>query len=333
MNRLRPFRPRAWQALGGLLALLLASHPAQAAVSCSASMTGLSFGPVNPLSSQTDASASLSYTCTKNDGGTDSALVCFHIGEPLGRQWNPRLMLNGSNTLQFQLYQDPGRSQIWGSYGFGSPTPVAVPITLYGRYDSVSGTIPLYGRVMSGQNTAIPGNYTDIYLNNDTAISINATSGSTAPSNCSSSWQSGAYFPFTVSATVTKQCRVDAASDVDLGTVPASASNIANNGSIQITCSNTTPYYVGLRPSNNSSAGAGLMSAPPGNTDQVPYQLYQNAAMSSIWGNTATASNAGNGVAGTGTGASRSHTVYVRAPSADYQPGSYSDTVTVVVNY
>lgn len=323
-------------AIGVLLVSMLASAPAHAVLTCSATMTDVNFGPVNPLSSQTDGSATLSYSCSKNDGGTDSAMVCFHIGEPFGRQWNPRLMLSGSNTLQFQLYQDPGRTTlIWGSYGFGSATPASVQFTLSGSSGAssrTSGTIPLYGRVIGGQTGAIPGSYTDVYQQVDTAISINAVTGSTPPSTCPSTYQ-GSYFPFTVSATVTKQCVVNAVSDVDLGTVPASAANVANNGNISITCSNTTPYYVGLRPSNNSTVGAGLMSAPPGNTDKVPYQLYQNAGMTTLWGNTATASSAGNGVAGSGTGVAKSHTVYVRAPSADYQPDSYSDTVTVVVNY
>lgn len=332
---LRSFFLGTLPAIGVLLVSMLASAPAHAVLTCTAAMTDVNFGSVNPLSSQADAVASLTYNCSKNDGGTDSAMVCFHIGEPLGRQWNPRLMLSGSNTLQFQLYQDPGRSVIWGSYGFGSATPAAVQFTLVGSSGAgsrTSGTIPLYGRVVGGQTGAIPGNYTDVYQQVDTAISINAVTGSTPPSTCPSTYQ-GSYFPFTVSASVTKQCVVNAVSDVDLGTVPASATNVANNGNISITCSNTTPYYVGLRPSNNSTVGAGVMSAPAGNTDKVPYQLYQNAGMTTLWGNTATASSAGNGVAGTGNGSPQSITVYAKTPTADFQPDTYTDTVVVNVNY
>lgn len=185
---------------------------------------------------------------------------------------------------------------------------------------------------LGGQTGAIPGSYTQVYQNGDTAVTINDVQGSTAPAGCDSA-QTGNYFPFTVSAAVVKRCLVNAATDIDLNTVSASATNISGNGNISITCSNTTPYNVGLLPSNGHTGGTGAMSGTGGNTDKVPYQLYQNAGYSTVWGNTATASSTGNGIAGTGTGAARSHTVYVRAPSADYTPGSYSDTVTVNVNY
>ena len=309
------------------LALLGGAAPALAAgISCSStSMTALNFGTINPLAgTPTQVNATLTYSCTNSDTKAHAALVCFHIGEPGGRSWNPRLMLNGANTLQFQLYQDSGLGTIWGSYGFGSPTPLAVPIKLAAKA-STSGTATLYGQVPGGQSLAIPGAYTDVYQSGDTAVSIADVVGTTVPSTCSSSW-AGVVFPFTVSTTVAKQCLVTAASDVNLGSQLASATNVDANGNISVTCSNTTPYTVGLRPSNGSTTGAGVMSAPAGNTDQVPYQLYRDAARTAAWGTAATASN-------TGSGAAQPFTVYVRVPSADYRPGSYSDTVTVVVNY
>lgn len=316
-----------------LLALLFGVTPARAQITCSStSMSGLNFGSVNPLASQTNITATLNYTCKNSGNKTYSALLCFSIGEPGGGQTNPRLMSSGANTLKFQMYQDANRSTVWGSQYFGSfLTPLQVSITL-AKNTSTSGSATLYGQVLGGQISAIPGSYADVYANGDTALTINDVQSGTPPTSCDWS-QTANYFPFTVSATVTKQCMVTATTDIDLGTVPASATNIANNGSIAITCSNTTTYYVGLSPSNTSSTGAGVMSAGGGNTDKVPYQLYQDAGMTTLWGNTATDTGAGNGIASTGTGAAKSHTVYVRAPSADFRPDSYSDTVTVVVNY
>jgi len=334
MNPPRRFlAPKAQLALLALCAFFLTTAPARAQISCTASMSALNFGSVNPLVSYTTSTATLTYNCTNADSKkTHSARLCFSIGEPAGGQLMPRLMSSGAtNKLQFQMYQDSAYATPWTSQLGGSPTsPYQVTLTL-AKSASMNSSATLYGQVLAGQNTAIPGSYVDDYASSDTALRINDVSGNTAPSTCGNT--GNITFPFTVSATVTKQCVVNAVSDVDLGTVPASATNVANNGNISITCSNTTPYYVGLRPSNNSTVGAGLMSAPAGNTDKVPYQLYQNAGMTTLWGNTATASSAGNGVAGSGTGVAKSHTVYVRAPSADYQPDSYSDTVTVVVNY
>lgn len=98
--------------------------------------------------------------------------------------------------------------------------------------------------------------------------------------------------------------------------------------------SDQTPYYIGLAPSNSASTGAGAMHGTGGNTDTVPYQLSSTAGPSgTVWGNTATTTTVGNGVSGTGTGANQSISVYATVPSANYTPDSYTDTVTVNVNY
>ncbi len=318
-----------------LLTLLLGSAPVRAAgITCSsASMTNLVFGSVNPQSSLTSVSATLNYSCTNRDqNNIHSAMLCFSIGEPGGRQTNPRLMSSGSNTLQFQMYQDASRTIVWGSQMFGSfRTPLQVSITL-DRGNGYNGTATLYGQVLGGQTGAIPGSYQDVYQNGDTALTINDAQSSTAPTSCGGS-QASVYFPFTVSGVVAKQCTVTAGSNLSLGTVATTATNIAGNTGISVTCSNTTPYYIGLLPSNGSSTGAGVMSGTGGNASTVAYQLYQNTGLSTVWGNTATTTSAGNGVAGTGIGGAQSYSVYARAPSADFQPDIYTDTVVVTVNY
>jgi spore coat protein U-like protein len=141
---------------------------------------------------------------------------------------------------------------------------------------------------------------------------------------------------FQVSITIQKACTVTAgsASNIALGTVPSTATNTLGNNTITVYCSKTTPYFIGLAPSNANSAGAGVLSGTGGNTDTVPYQLSSTAGPSgTIWGNTATTSSVGNGVSGTGTGINQTHTVYVTVPSANYTPDTYTDTVTINVNY
>lgn len=69
------------------------------------------------------------------------------------------------------------------------------------------------------------------------------------------------------------------------------------------------------------------------NTDKIPYQLNQTSATGPVWGNTATTTTAGNGVAGTGSGLAQSLTVYATASSANFTPDNYADVVTVNVNY
>ncbi|MEJ1127976.1 spore coat U domain-containing protein [Variovorax sp. CCNWLW225] len=140
---------------------------------------------------------------------------------------------------------------------------------------------------------------------------------------------------FQVLITVAKACSVTAgnASNIDFGTVNSSATGLVASSNISVTCSKTTPYNVGLMPSNTNTAGAGVMSAPPGNPDTVAYQLRSVSATGPVWGNTATPTTVGNGVAGTGTGAAQVIPVFATVANANVTPGSYSDTVTVQVNY
>ena len=141
---------------------------------------------------------------------------------------------------------------------------------------------------------------------------------------------------FQVTMTIQKACTVTAGapSNIALGTVAATATNVAGNNTITVNCSKTTPYFIGLAPSNANTAGLGAMSGTGANADKVPYQLRSATGTSgAIWGNTATATSVGNGVAGTGSGANQTHTVYVTVPSANFTPDTYNDVVTVNVNY
>jgi spore coat protein U-like protein len=143
---------------------------------------------------------------------------------------------------------------------------------------------------------------------------------------------------FPALTTVLKSCTVTAGagSNINLGSVGANATNTSGNNTISVNCSKTTPYFIGLAPSNSNTLGAGVMSSVANgatNTDKVPYQLNQTSATGPVWGNTATTSAVGNGVAGTGSGAAQTITVYATVADADYTPDSYFDTVTVNVNY
>lgn len=146
---------------------------------------------------------------------------------------------------------------------------------------------------------------------------------------------------FQVLITIQKSCSVTAgsSSNINLGSVNASATNTTGNSTISVNCSKITPYFIGLAPSaanGGGTTGAGAMSSVANaalNTDKVPYQLNQISATGPVWGNTATTTTVGNGVAGIGTGLAQTYTVYATAASANFTPDSYADTVTVNVKY
>ena len=141
---------------------------------------------------------------------------------------------------------------------------------------------------------------------------------------------------FDVTLDIDATCSVAAGtgSDIDVGTEDSDATDLSGSSTFSVNCSKTVPYFIGLAPSNGATDGAGVMSPAGSSADTVPYQLRQaSGASGTIWGDTATTTAVGNGVAGTGSGADQDHTVYVTVPSANYAPDSYSDTVTITVNY
>lgn len=320
-------------AAGGMLHVVPA-HAAGAITCTSASMSNVSFGTVNPLSSLATTTATLTYSCSNTDkNNTHSATICFSIGEPAGAQTNPRQMSSGTNKLNFQLYQNPSYTTVWGSQFFGSNTPLVVTLHLAKGTSQKNATATLYAQVLGGQTTAAAGSYADNYQTGDTAITINDAQGNTAPSGCGSA-QLGVYFPFLVSATVQKNCTVSA-NNLTFNPVAAGAATTPGSTTLSVACTVSTPYTVGLAPLNvTSTTGAGTMKGSGGNTNTVQYQLYSNSGLSQVWGNTAIAGSTGNGVAGSGTGSAQSLTVYAKTTSStDVTPDTYSDTVQVNVNY
>lgn len=147
---------------------------------------------------------------------------------------------------------------------------------------------------------------------------------------------------FQVTMTITSACAVTTApGNINLGSFVAQSAAISqstgNSTTFKVNCSKGTSFNVGLAPSSGNGGtanGTGNMKgAASGNADLVPYALYQDSGLTTAWGNTTgtnTESGTGNGMA---SGKAISFTAYAQATSADFTPDTYSDTVTVNVNY
>lgn len=136
---------------------------------------------------------------------------------------------------------------------------------------------------------------------------------------------------FQVSLTVVAACTVATPSSINLGTAPTGSSqNYTGNTAISVTCPSTIPFTVGLKPGNGNANGAGVLTS---GANTIAYNLYSDSGYSNAWGNTAGT----NTQAGTGNGATAvPFTAYAKVASsalATAVAGSYSDTVTVNVNY
>lgn len=299
------------------LFLLLAPSKAHANVVCSLTGQTISFG------TGSSGTGSIGYSCTSYNLLPTALTLCSQLGSPSypGTTDQPKMLDGSGNTLSFNLYTDSGHSTVWKGTSYLTKS-ITVPIL-----GTVTGTIPFYGAIPTGQG-APAGNYTGYFYN--------TTLGMMNFGSCAQNVLlifDGTNNSLTATATVRNACTVST-SNLALGNVAATSTTVAGSTSLSVTCPNGTAYYIGLAPSNGSTTGAGTLTGTGGNTDHPAYQLRSTSGASgTVWGNTATSTSAGNGVAGTGTGSAQSRTVYVTMPSANFKPDTYSDTVTVTVNY
>lgn len=301
------------------------------ALSCSVSgVQPVNFGNVSPLSAAgATTSMTFSYTCSKALTDVLSAVtLCFNLGASSNGQINPRNMsFSGPppGTLSYQLYQNSGYTQIWGSQNQAGTAPVMAQVNLLDLVP-VTGSLTVYARLTTPQTSAAPGNYVDRFTSATASVTIN-TGILLPPTTCGSGV--GPSFPFTVTANVTKQCSINFVNNINMGSVTMNQSSIAANNTLGVACSNSTPYSIGLSPSNGSTTGSGAMKGRSTNTDTVPYQLRSTSGQSGVpWG-----SISANSVQGTGSGSVTAYTVYATVPNANYAPDNYADTVTINVTY
>ena len=135
---------------------------------------------------------------------------------------------------------------------------------------------------------------------------------------------------FNVQITINAECQINSASDLNFGASGVLDTAVLATSAIDVQCTTGTTYNIGL----NQGTGAGatvasrLMTGPGAQT--VGYSLYSNAAHTTLWGNTIGTDT----IAGTGSGAAQSYTVYGLVPvQTTPGPGTYNDTITVTVTY
>jgi len=130
-----------------------------------------------------------------------------------------------------------------------------------------------------------------------------------------------------VSATVNASCSINT-TPLAFGTY--AASQVRQTTTISVTCTNTTPYNVGLDAGTTSGATVSNRMMSDGSGHTLNYALYQDSGYSTNWGNTVGTSTE----TGTGNGTAQSLTVYGQiAASQTPVPGSYSDLITATVTY
>jgi spore coat protein U-like protein len=134
---------------------------------------------------------------------------------------------------------------------------------------------------------------------------------------------------FTVQITITTSCVINSAATLNFGSQGVLAANVDQTTTIQLQCTNSTPYTVSLDPGTSTGATVTTRKMVNG-ANTVSYSIYRDAARTLNWGNTIGTDT----VAGTGNGAAQSITVYGRVPAQTTPaPAVYTDTVTLTVTY
>lgn len=133
-----------------------------------------------------------------------------------------------------------------------------------------------------------------------------------------------------VRITITDECKVQTASDLDFGSHGVIDANVDQTSTINVQCTTGKSYNVGL------SAGAGTgatvavrkMTGPASAT--IDYTIYRESTRTQLWGTTIPTDTVG----GTGNGAIQPLTVYGRVPPQTTPPaGLYTDTVSITITY
>jgi spore coat protein U-like protein len=132
---------------------------------------------------------------------------------------------------------------------------------------------------------------------------------------------------FSVTATVQSTCLVSA-TNMAFGTYTGAVAT--STSAVSVTCTNTTPYNVGL--SAGLATGATVttrkMTGPAAAV--LGYALFSDPARSVNWGQTIGTDT----VTGTGNGTAQALNVYGQATAGQFvAPGAYSDTITATVTY
>jgi spore coat protein U-like protein len=134
---------------------------------------------------------------------------------------------------------------------------------------------------------------------------------------------------FTVQMTIATSCTIVSAATLNFGSQGVLVANVDQTTSIQVQCTNTTPYNIGLDAGTGSGATVTTRKMTSGGAT-INYSLYTDSARTTVWGNTVGT----NTVSATGNGAAQSFTVFGRVPAQTTPaPATYTDTITVTVTY
>lgn len=319
MRRLLP-----WMLGGGCLMWALVPQAAEGQTSCNFTVSPLmNYGTVVGLPTpQIDVTATIEVTCTNLLSGIVNHRVCLSLPAGTGGTSiaDRRMTTSGGHFVQYQLYTNSTRTNVWGAMGDG--TPRTVDFTNLSVGVPQTQTVTIYGRLFGAQTGKAVGLYeSDLapVVRRQDYLLIFPPSCQNVTANQST------LSTLTAQLTIDTSCTVDA-NPLDFGTVNALDGHTATSN-LSVACTLNGPYSVALDGGSVSGdVGDRRMQLGP---NAIAYQLYRDSGHTQLWGNTP-----GTVVEDVGTGSPQSIPIYGLVPTqAGVPQGTYQDVVTVTVTF
>lgn len=278
------------------------------------------FGTVTGASTpQIDVTATISVTCSSLLSVNRRVCLSLPAGSGGLSIADRRMAGPGGNFVQYQLYTDPGRTNVWGALGGSSP---AVPVDFLLLVGSRTIPVTIYGRVFAGQTNKSVGTYLssltpqarwqDFIL---TPPCQNVTGNLSTLSS------------FTAQLVINPSCTITA-NPLSFGTATAITGHDAISN-LSATCTPNAAYTITLDGGSVAGNVNGRRMRLGAGPEIVDYQLYRDSSRTQVWGDTPAT-----GVTGTGTGSAQSIPVYGSIPAQGPKPpGLYQDTITATITF
>ena len=102
--------------------LLLGTQDATAASDCSVTASGVAFGAYDPsLATADDSTGSIVVTCIyTGPGGGNNVNYTVTLSTGTSGSYAPRKLAAGASRLNYNLYRDAARTQVWGNASSGT---------------------------------------------------------------------------------------------------------------------------------------------------------------------------------------------------------------------
>lgn len=308
-----------------LAAILFGWSATVSAQTCTVQSTsGLNFGTnlKGSPTDQIDVFGVVTLSCTGGGNG-QARLACLALGADAPVP-DPRSLVAGANTLNFQLYDNSTSGPIVATSQSESVGRIMERTFTANPHSPVIVTFPIAGRLFAGQ-VAASGTYTS-------TLPISVWEGNTTGAGCGPGDPIPQASNFIATAHVGADCTLSIP-DVSFGTVTQLTSPIDAATNATVTCTSgaswTLAMSAGSTPGNTYAARR--MSLGGSGPGTVQYQIYRDPGPANVWGNgtmgTVTRS-------GTGVGTPQSVPIYLQVPAqAPQAEGTYRDTVTATLTF